>query len=832
MTRRDFRSAEVRVLAIAVAVAVSAMSAVAFLADRFNGSLEVEAAQALGGQLVLHSDRSVDPEFTQVAERMGLRHALTVNFPSMATVESVGASETDAASLVSVKAVDANYPLIGNVQLASNKGEGNKGEGSSPIALHSGEAWVEQQIASRLRLHVGDKMRLGDRSFRVADIIIAEPDRGLAFVNIAPRAMIRLADLASTNLDQPGARLSYRLLIAGEASAVANFQHAVQLRLARGQRIESTLAGEARERPEMFQTLDRARTFLLLASMQAGMVSALAIALAARRFALRRLDACALMRCLGSTQMQIALMFLIEFLIIGIASSGAGVLAGYAIHAALLALLSGLVNTALPFPSSDPAIHGMLFGVVLLCAFALAPVLKLSRSSPMSVLRRSESGLSISISRWDFLAPACLLILFLSSGSGVRLTLYTLGGYSIAAAIIAAIAAGAIAAVRWLLQRHGTRYVSLRLAVAGLARRTRSSVAQVIAIALGLSTLMLLQLISSDLLATWQEALGPNAPNRFVLNIQPDQRERFVELVKDMGFQAPETLPMVRGRLVAINGESVNLDQFKGSARRLVDREFNLSYMARLPQHNSLLAGRWWESGERSVSVEEGLAEQLHLKLGDRLAFDVAGHEVEAPIVNLRKVQWTSMQVNFFVIFSPAVLADSEQSFISTMHVPPGSTPEKQLVQAMNNLTVIDTGAAVAQLQSLLNQLAQVIRLLAFMTLIAGLLVLAVVSASSRDDRLKEVALLRSLGASRRTLALALWAETGLIGLLSGILAAVVASILANALGEFLFELPWAWHLSSFLFGSVAGVLLSWLGGWWGTRHVARQSPLLSLREA
>jgi putative ABC transport system permease protein len=190
------------------------------------------------------------------------------------------------------------------------------------------------------------------------------------------------------------------------------------------------------------------------------------------------------------------------------------------------------------------------------------------------------------------------------------------------------------------------------------------------------------------------------------------------------------------------------------------------------------------------------------------------------------------MQVNFFVIFSPAVLADSEQSFISTMHVPPGSTPEKQLVQAMNNLTVIDTGAAVAQLQSLLNQLAQVIRLLAFMTLIAGLLVLAVVSASSRDDRLKEVALLRSLGASRRTLALALWAETGLIGLLSGILAAVVASILANALGEFLFELPWAWHLSSFLFGSVAGVLLSWLGGWWGTRHVARQSPLLSLREA
>lgn len=826
MVWRDMRSAEVRLLAIAVAVAVSATSAVGFLADRFGNSLKVEAARAMGGQLILHSDREIGNALAELADRIGVRHATTVNFPSMVT-SAAGGAASDANTLVSVKAVDERYPLLGKVLL-----QGDSTSADHAVRLGAGDAWVERQVTSSLKLQIGESIRLGDRSFRIADILISEPDRGLALVNIAPRVMIRRDELASTHLDQPGARLSYRLLVAGSDTKISEIHRALEPLLARGQRIETANGSDERERPEMFQTLDRARSFLMLASLQAGLVSALAIALAARRFTNRRLDACALMRTMGATQSSITRIYLVEFLVVGVAASGAGVIIGFAVHEILLVLLSGLVDTVLPPASWKPALQGMLFGVVLLMAFAFAPIAKLRRSSPVSVLRRAQASTASSFSAWDLLGPLCVLLLLIAQGNDVRLTTYAIAGYLAAAALMALIALAVMRASHWTSRQRTMRSVPLRLAIAGLTRRPGASVAHVLAIALGLSTLLILQLLSNELVATWQEVLGPDAPNRFILNIQPDQRERFVGIVKAAGLATPETLPMVRGRLISINGAAVNGEQFKGRARRMVEREFNLSYMANPPAHNTIVSGSWWKPGEKSVSVEQGLAEQLHLKLGDRLAFEVAGQTIEAPISNLRKVQWTSMQINFFVIFTPSMLADAEQSFISTLHVPPEAKLEGPLISAMNNLTIVDTGTAVSQLQSVLNQLVRVVRILSLLAIAAGLLVLAVISANARDERLHEVALLRAFGASRFTLSAALWMETAVLGALAGVLAAMTASTLANVLGEMLFDLPWTWHPVTFAAATIFGILLSWLGGWWGTRHVARQSPLLSLREA
>lgn len=781
--------------------------------------MERDAAVLLGGDLVLRADAPIPDAWQQAAQARGLQTSDQVQFPSMA----FAADDTLAPQLVAVKAVDAAYPLRGSLVTAQHPDEPGNAVAHGPAA---GTVWIEPQLAQQLQLHVGEALQLGDAMFTVAALLMLEPDRGMNFVNLAPRVLLRTDDLARTGLVTEGSRVNYRWLLAGSPAAVESFNTWLSTRLQRGQRLESLDTG----RPELQRTLDRAKQFLSLVALLAALIAAVAVALAARRFTARHLDGVATLRCLGIPQPTLTRLFALEFFWVALIAAALGSVLGLLTHWALLALLGPLVPSTLPSPSWLPAGQGFLAGVWLLLGFALPPLLPLRHVSPIRVLRR-DVPVQARGAAWAYtlgaLGFAGLLIWF---ANDLRLGVVVAGGFLVGFLVCAATAALLIRSLQPL--RHWqSRHIAIKFALAGLTRRQGATIAQVCALSIGLMALLLLTLTQTDLVDGWRKAAPPDAPNRFILNIQTDQREAIAQRLAAAQLDA-ELYPMIRGRLLAINGQAVQLADYDDDrARRLVDREFNLSYRALLPEHNRLTAGQWFQSGQE-VSLESGIADTLNLSLGDVLRYDIAGVERDFTLTSLRSVDWDSMEVNFFAIMAPDGLADLPQSFITSFHLPASHTSMMaELVRDYPNLTVVDTSSLLRQVQSLLDQAIAAVQLLFGFTLLAGCLVLYAALLSSRDERTQESALLRALGATRTQLAQAQRIELSLIGALAGVLAAGGATLIAMVLARTVFQFSLTPNPWTFVSGIVIGILCAWLGGWFGLRDVLKQPPLSSLRK-
>jgi putative ABC transport system permease protein len=824
---RDWRSGELRLLMLSIVVAVAATTSVGFFIDRLRGGLERDAAQLLGADLVVVSDQPIAPALSGDARAAGLASAETVIFPSMASSTTSADGKEPATQLVAVKAVSDGYPLRGALRTATAPGAIDAVAEGLPAA---GTVWVDAALLPALDAHVGDAIALGDRTFRIARLVTLEPDRGVSFANLSPRVLMRLDDLASTHLIQPGSRETHRLLVAGPAERVKNYRSAIASRLARGQRIESLEAG----RPDIRQTLDRAERFLTLVALLTAMLAALAVALASRRFTERHLDATAVMRCIGVSQRTLLLSHLSEFAIIGVVGSLLGALLGYVTHFVFVALVGSLIETGLPQPSGWPALQGLLLGLVLLAGFALPPVMQLRHVAPIRVFRRDVGlprggtivGYAIGI--------AAFAALTLWSAGDVKVGAITLGGFAGATAVFTL---GAWSILRALsAARHGVKLdASWRFALASMQRRPLDTIVQTVALAIGLMALLLLSVTRTDLIDAWRRTVPQDAPNRFVINVQPDQRNDFAALLRAAGVTGFDLAPMVRGRLVDIDGKPVDVTKYQGDqAKRLVDREFNLSYTSELPEHNTIQSGTWFKpdaSGE--ISIEEGIARTLGIKLGDTLRFDIAGVSAEGRVTSIRKLDWDSMRVNFFVIFPPATLATMAQSWISAFHLSDrDAAVTGKLVQRFPNITVIDTGAIFRQVQAIVDRVVQAVEFLFVFTLAAGVLVLYAALLSSRDERTREAALLRALGASRRQLTRAQLAEFTGIGLLAGVLAAAGATVTGWVLATRAFDFPYSFGIMAWLLGILGGVALALLGGWFGLRPVMNEPPLRTLREA
>jgi putative ABC transport system permease protein len=823
---RDLRAGELRLVIVAVVLAVAALTAVGFFADRLKTGLSRDARQLLGGDVVVASDNPTPEVFVRKARELGLQAITTATFPTMVRAPD---AKGGAARLVALKAVPAGYPLRGRVSTAPSA---DAPGAPAPDVPQRGEAWVDPPILESLGLKPGDPIQLGSVQLRIARVITLEPDRGAGFMSFAPRVMINKGDLPASRLVQPASRVTYRFAVAGAEPAVRQFTAWADAEAKRpdvhGVRVESFESG----RPEMRQTLDRADKFLNLVALLAALLSAVAVALAARGFAANHLDDCAMLRVLGQSQRTIAGAYTFEFAIVGLAASALGVALGFAVHFVFVRLLAGLVSAELPPPGAWPALFGLGMGLTLLLAFGLPPVLQLAQVPPLRVIRRDVGNLR----------PASLLVLAVGVGGFAALLLgassdlvlggMAVGGFAGAVVIFALLSWAAVRLLR-ISVNESTAPRWLVLATRQISARPAYAVVQVSALAVGLLALVLLVLLRTDLISSWRQATPADAPNRFVINVMPEQANEFQGLLRSAGVKGYDWFPMIRGRLVAVNGKPVGPDSYPDDrAKRLVDREFNLSHSAAQPAHNTVVAGRWSDNEPGAISVEEGIAQTLGLHLGDTLRFDMGGLQKDAKITSLRKVDWSSMRANFFVIYPLARMDDMPATYMTAFRAPAQKGFDNELVRRFPNITEVDMTATLNQVQGVLDQVIRAVEFLFAFTLAAGIVVLFAAVTATREERAREFAVMRAVGASGRLLRQVQRAELAGVGLLAGLLASIVASGIGWGMARYAFQFEWTASAWVPLLGALAGAALALAAGWWGLREVLNRPVIETLRRA
>ncbi len=816
--KRDFRSTELAWLFIALTLSVTALSSVSFLADRMQRAFAFDARQLLASDLLIVSDQPLPSSFLNEAQSKELKIAQTVVFPSMATTGSNS-------KLASLKAVSTQYPLRGTLRVQT--GSEGKTLSSGP---EKGSVWVDPAMLASLSAKEGDSIRLGDKTFVIAGVLERELDRGAGFMNFAPRVMMSLDDLSSTGLIGLGSRVTYRLLLAGSDQQISAYgawaNQYIEKEGLKGVRIETLENAQ----PMMRKTLERADRFLSLIALLTAMVAAVAIALSAHRYTRKQADACAVLKCLGAKSKAILIRQGQTLLMLGLIAAFLGSLLGYLGQNVLTLLLGNLVMSDLPQVSIWPVLWSVLVAWSLLFGFAGSTIFRLVKVSPIRLIRKEFDGVDVS----TFWTVACGLVtalgLIMIAARDWKLALWTGLSFVAAIAIFAFVSWGFLRLVCSL----PTRGFALGFVILSQGRRTGLAIVQITALGIALMALLLVLLLRADFLSAWQGNIPSDAPNRFMINVQEDQKQGLTQSLQNAGVSAPQFYPMIRGRLTEINGKDITPNSYaEENARRLVDREFNLSYTEQLPLGNQLLGGKWIEGDAPQISMETGIAKTLKLKIGDQLTFEVAGEKITAPITSLRKLDWGSMRVNFFVIMPAAQLQSLPQSWITSYYQSPKQESlDFQLSQTYPNLTIVDVSASLQQIQEVLNKLSSVLGLLLAFTIVAAILVLMSAIAATQDERYKNAALLKALGASRITLSNIANIELLMIGLVSGVLAGLASGIAAWALGRYVMEIQFNAFGEALFMGVTFGVVACLASGYRFQKRIQKATAIECLREA
>ncbi len=820
MLWRDWRGGELRILAVALVIAVTSVSAVSFFTDRVDRGMQQQAAELIAADLVVSSARPVRPAIEQQALRRGLRIAETLQFRSVALAD-------DRPQLVEVKAVTQPYPLRGELRVATAAFAADSATTDIP-ASHS--VWVEPRLLQLLDVNVGDRLQLGAIDFTITRVLTYEPDRGGDMFSVAPRVLINQQDVPATQLVQTGSLVTYRLLIAGDAAGVQRFRTVLRQQLVPGEQLLSVKDG----RPELRAALDRAQRFLGLAALISVLLAGVAVATAARRFAQRHLDTSAILRCLGATQNTIIRAFGLEMLWLALLASSLGVVLGLLTQTGITRILGQLLLTTLPAPSPRPLLLGYATGVILLLGFALPPLLALRHVPPLRVLRRDQNGRG---TRASLVYAAVLfsmgVLLYWQIGD-LRLVVYVLGGMLVTLLSLALAAWGLIKMLNGLRQRVG---VAWRFGLANIARRPASSIIQIVAFGLGLMVLLLLSTVRNDLLNDWRQSLPPEAPNHFLINVQPDQVAGIQAFFDKQGMAKPALYPMVRARLTHINARAISSDDYESErAKHLVTREFNLSWADKPQVDNAIVAGKWWrqrDHGKALLSLEAGLAATLGIKLHDRMTFDINGREQTFTVSSLRAVDWDSFHINFFTVVPPGILEHEPASWVTSLYL---DVTQKQrlgqLVQQFPNVTVIDIEAIMSRVRNIMDRVILAVEFIFLFTLLAGLAVLYAAIQASQDERRYESAVLRTLGARKPVLLRGLFAEFFTLGALAGLLGGLAATALVWLLAEHVFHFAYQFDPRIGLAGIALGLAIVGIAGVLGTRRVLAQPPAITLRES
>ncbi|MFQ6022731.1 MAG: ABC transporter permease [Acidiferrobacterales bacterium] len=817
--RRDWRSGELRILSIALLIAVGSVTAVGFFTDRVRQVMAQQASELLAADLVLASSDPIDVDRIKRAQVDALQTAPTLSFRSIALAG-------EKTQLVEVKAVGTGYPLRGMLRISAQPFVPDQ---PTRLIPGRGKVWVDVRLLQVLDISIGQRINLGEMTFTVTRVLTYEPDRGGDLFSIAPRLLMNITDVPATRLIQAGSRVRHKLLLAGERKNIQAFRRWLAPRLTAAERLVTLKEG----RPALRAALERAESFLGLAALVSVFLAGVAIAMAARRYAQRHLDTSAIMRCLGATQGTIIKVFTWEMAVLGLGTSLIGCALGYGAHAVLAEILAGLLAATLPPPSLRPAFIGLPIGMIVVAAFALPPLLALRQVSPARVLRRDLGPMPPRSLTVYSVAIVTMTLLIAWQARDLKLIIYVIGGTLTTVAALGLVAYVLVTVLKRLRRQVG---VAWRFGLANITRRAQASAAQVVAFGLGIMVLLLLTIVRSDLLEGWRRTIPQQAPNHFLINIQPDQVEALRAFLDSHNVSAPGLYPMVRARLTAINKQPVSPTMFADPhARRHAHREFNLSWASQLQTDNRVVAGRWWtpeEHGGPMISFEQGLAETLGIKIGDVLTYNIAGSEINVEVTNLRAVDWDTLNVNFFTIVPPGVLNGFPATYITSVYLPTeGKRVLAPMVKQFPNVTVLDIEALMTKVRHIMDRVSLAVEYVFIFTLLAGLAVLYAAIQATQDERRYESAVLRTLGARHQQMLSSLIAEFVALGLLAGTLAGLSASVLGYLLAEHVFHLdyhlnPWVW-----LLGLVGGAVGIGVAGTLGTRSALYQPPTKTLRE-
>ncbi len=791
-TRAGFALPECRALFLALILAISTTSLMAVMGDRLDHSLSRKGAELLGADLILQSTRPLDPQRSEAADRLGIRHSGVTQLATMASTEQQFL-------LISLRAAQTGYPLRGEIRL----------QPSDTLALPAtGHIWVESAILDRLGLALGDRLTLGERDFIISHTLVSSPDRGRGFVSFNPQAIIHADDLASTGLLLPGSRAQYRLLFAGEPEAISTLQQQFKDDLATSERLIAIDEEEDRRG----SALSRASAFLKLVAFLTLLISGLTIFLSLRRFTRLQNWRAALLRTLGLNRSQLAAVYLLQVLGYWLIAALAGTLLAFVAQQGLFLLLADLLPQ--PIPATRPLFYlmGPALGGILVIALTLPALNQLCSTAPADLFHEQlqRSGYPVRVS-YLVLAGFVLLsgLFYLNS---LVLSLLLIGILLLSALLIAWLGSRLMGLFGRLLQN---RLYLGNLLQSRIQQQQRWYRLQIPVTCLLLSLLSINYLALTDLMQRWRAELPASTPDHFLINVQPWETDDILGILQQADIET-QLWPIYRGRLTALNqaplADTLNTEQLSHGS---LNRELNLTWAHQIPDHNNLTAGQW-QADRPGVSVEEKLAGELGLNVGDVLGFDIGGTRVEVPINSLRTLRWDSFQPNFFYIFTPAQLNELPASFITSFHLGERAGEiSRNLLQNHPTLTLIDVRQLLNQLQTLLGQLAQLSTLLLLLAALAALLLVYTTLHQELEHRQKENALLRTLGASAARCRQLDLLELALTGGCTGLLAVAITELSLWPVHQRLLELEpvlhpmlwWALPLGSL----VLFVAMGWL---------------------
>ena len=800
----QYKSGDLRVLLFALVLAVTSITAVNFFTNRIAQHLNNEGGLLLGGDLVVISDHQLPASYAVLATQYGLQASTTLEFASMAI-------NGESNQLAEIKAVSNGFPLRGDLGVQFTL---NKPAQSVHSIPNKGELWLEPRLANAINIKLGDKLELGASQLIVAGFLTREPSRGGDMFSFAPRLMMNSADVPATELIQFGSRIKYQLLVAGAPQKVQQFLSAVTPKLQRGERVQDV----KNARPEIKSALDKAETFLGLSAMVSVVLSVIAMLLASGPFVARSLETAALLRCFGASKATIQSIMLQQTALLALVGAVLGCTLGFLVQSGLAYFAGKLFLESLPAPNYLPVLIGFVMSFAILFAMMWPQIQAIKNVPTMRILRSDVASKQAKI--WQNYLPVALVVAALIVWLAKTLQLagaFLAGVFGIC--LVAGTIAYALSNVLNVLSQNASNS-AVGLGLANLKRRLGLTIAQMIGFSLGVMVIMLLLMIKNDLMQSWAKSLPVDAPNRFIINIQPAQVPQVKAFTKEIGINNAQVFAMIRGRLIAKNGQTLTPDSFTDErSKRLISREFNLSSAATMQGDNKLLQGRWWRADEASaplLSLEEDIAKALNIKLNDVLTYDIAGSKIDLTVSSIRKVEWDSMRANFFAVTPPSTMAKFQSSYMTAFYLPKNQDNALNgLVQKFPNFTVIDVASIMNQVRDIMQKMSLAIGFVFTFCIVAGLVVLYAALVATREARIRESAMLRVLGASRSQAALALLTEFACIGAVAATVAVIIASSLAYYLSRFVLDIPYQFNgmlaAQSLILALILVPLAAWL---------------------